>query len=80
MNLPLETRFNTCVIFGGTGFIGSHFALFVLKNNLASYIILADLLPLRPEFANHLLDPRLTVCKIDVRDSFKTWNLPDIAD
>jgi GlcNAc-P-P-Und epimerase len=76
VNLPLETRFNTCVIFGGTGFIGSHFALLLIKANLASHVILADLLPFRSEFANHLHDPRISVCKIDVRDNYKTWLLP----
>jgi GlcNAc-P-P-Und epimerase len=72
----LGTRFNTCVIFGGTGFIGSHFALFLLNNNLASHVILADLLPLRSEFVETLLDPRLTVCNLDVRDSYTAWDLP----
>jgi GlcNAc-P-P-Und epimerase len=76
VNSTLIPNFSTCVIFGGTGFIGSHFALYLLKEKLASHVILADLLPPRSEFAHHLLDSRLSVCKIDVRANFKTWLLP----
>jgi nucleoside-diphosphate-sugar epimerase len=76
VDLTLESRFHTCVIFGGTGFIGSHFALFLLRYNLASHVILADLLPLRSDFSINLLDPRLTVCQLDVRDNYARWPLP----
>jgi GlcNAc-P-P-Und epimerase len=36
-------RFGTCVLFGGTGFIGTHFARFLLDNDLARNIILVDI-------------------------------------
>jgi nucleoside-diphosphate-sugar epimerase len=35
----------TCVIFGGTGFIGSYYAEYYLRNQLFDRVILADLLP-----------------------------------
>lgn len=35
----------TVVIFGGSGFIGTHFAQYLLDNNIATHVVLADLIP-----------------------------------
>src|ERR1700756_1828441 len=39
----------TIVIFGGTGFIGSHFATYWLEQGLAEKVVLVDVAPLRSE-------------------------------
>jgi nucleoside-diphosphate-sugar epimerase len=56
---------NNCIIFGGTGFIGSHFAKYLITNNLVKYVYLADIRPIRPffEFDNN----RIKFVEIDVR-------------
>jgi nucleoside-diphosphate-sugar epimerase len=71
-----SSTFHTCILFGGTGFIGSHFALFLLRHNLSQSIILADLLPIRTSFAPHLSDSRICYVPLDVRTNYTTWNLP----
>jgi nucleoside-diphosphate-sugar epimerase len=76
VEFSFDSRFNTCVIFGGTGFIGSHLAMFLLRHNSATKVILADLSPPRPEFVTAFSDHRLEVCKLDVRDNYSTWSLP----
>jgi nucleoside-diphosphate-sugar epimerase len=40
-----------CVIFGGTGFIGSHFANYLIQNNLVDEVYLADIKPVRSFFS-----------------------------
>jgi nucleoside-diphosphate-sugar epimerase len=40
----------TVIIFGGTGFIGSHFTEYLIKNNLVDQVILVDLKPIRKFF------------------------------
>jgi nucleoside-diphosphate-sugar epimerase len=70
------TIFKTCILFGGTGFIGSHFASFLLRYNLADHVILADICPLRSAFKVALSDPRVSICRIDVRQPPDTWPLP----
>lgn len=82
--MPLNTQsliqsspiYRTCVLFGGTGFIGSHFALFLLQHNIASRIILADLYPIRNQFQSLLRDTRISYVQVDVRTSPDTWLLP----
>jgi nucleoside-diphosphate-sugar epimerase len=74
--MPFSTSYRTCVLFGGTGFIGSHFAIFLLRHNLARTIILADILPVRSPFSPHLSDPRVTFVNVDVRDDPSCWDLP----
>ena len=41
----MSVRYRTCVIFGGTGFIGINFAKYLREQQLAERIILADLRP-----------------------------------
>lgn len=38
--------YKICVLFGGTGFIGTHFARYLLKNEIAEKVFLADLQPI----------------------------------
>lgn len=42
-------KYQTCVLFGGNGFIGSHFAAHLLQNNLANEVILADVVKATPD-------------------------------
>ncbi|MYN29071.1 NAD-dependent epimerase/dehydratase family protein [Duganella levis] len=44
-------KYKTCVIFGGTGFIGSHLALHLLETGQAERIVLADIAPPRADFS-----------------------------
>lgn len=41
---------NNCIIFGGSGFIGSHFTHFLLTNNLALNIFIYDISPPESKF------------------------------
>ncbi|MFA6063788.1 MAG: NAD(P)-dependent oxidoreductase [Gallionella sp.] len=54
-----------CVIFGGTGFIGSHFAEYLLSNNLVDDVYLADIQPIRPIF--NLNTDKVHYVQLDVR-------------
>lgn len=67
----------TCVIFGGTGFIGSHVALFFADNGLAEDIVLVDIAPPRADF-------RFPECvryvRADVRQPIDDPALPAHAD
>ena len=40
------SAYKICVLFGGTGFIGTHFARYLLTNEIAEKVILADLQPI----------------------------------
>jgi len=71
-------KFDTCVVFGGTGFIGSHFARHLLSNGLARQVILADVAPKRADF--DLADPAIQHVAIDVRTPSQTWALPAKVD
>lgn len=71
-------KFDTCVVFGGTGFIGSHFARHLLSNGLARQVILADVAPKRADF--DLADPAIQQVTIDVRTPPQTWALPGKVD
>ena len=64
-----------CIIFGGTGFIGSHFALYLLSKKLVDQIYLFDLEPIRPFFDN--ADRRVHYLSGDVRIPINEGLLPD---
>lgn len=68
-------KFSICVIFGGTGFIGSHLAQYLIKHELAAEVILADIAPPRPSFT--FKEGRVHYVKVDVRQPIESWGLPD---
>ncbi|WP_026259254.1 NAD-dependent epimerase/dehydratase family protein [Uliginosibacterium gangwonense] len=74
----MAEKFRTCVIFGGTGFIGSHLALFLTTHHLAERVVLADIAPMRHDFE---FDLRLVeYVELDVRSSIDRWILPESTD
>jgi GlcNAc-P-P-Und epimerase len=78
---PLES----CVIFGGTGFIGTHFARFLLSNHLARNVILADIeAPNKQLWSNstrkELKDERVRYVPVDVCSPIQNSNLPTHAE
>lgn len=71
-------KWNTCIIFGGAGFIGSHFAKFLLNNGLVCRVILADIKPIRDDFN---FDPsQVSFVELDVRKPPSVWQLPTSVD
>lgn len=71
-------KFNTCVIFGGTGFIGSHLTKYLLSHDLVGQVVLADIRPIREDFN---FDPeRVSYVEIDVRKPVSEWKLPVSPD
>lgn len=71
-------KFETCVIFGGTGFIGSHLAKYLIRSGNANQVVLADIAPPRKEF--DLSDPAISYVELDVRKSPESWQLPEKVD
>jgi len=63
-----------CVIFGGTGFIGSHFAAYLINNNLVDEVYLADIRPTRPFFSFD--KTRIHFVELDVRKPIDAEALP----
>jgi GlcNAc-P-P-Und epimerase len=80
-----KLQFENCVLFGGTGFIGTHFARFLLAHNLAKTVTLADIeppnKPLWSAVARKALnDPRVRYLPIDVCSPISHADLPEHAD
>lgn len=78
-------QFGTCVIFGGTGFIGMHFARHLLSSGEADRVFLADMNPLDPvlwpdDVSNAVEAGKLSYVRVDVREPISSSNLPDRAD
>lgn len=71
-------KFKICVIFGGTGFIGSHLAAFLINNDLAEKVVLADIKPIRDDFSFD--SNRVDYQVLDVRKPVSEWVLPESAD
>lgn len=63
-----------CVIFGGTGFIGSHLAQLLINENLCDEVILADIMPVRADFSFD--ETRVKHINVDVRTPMDQWKLP----
>ena len=68
----------TAVIFGGSGFIGSHFSQYLLDNNIVQKIIIADIAPLDKNritelYSSYVTQGKITFHNVDVR---KEINLP----
>jgi nucleoside-diphosphate-sugar epimerase len=63
---------NTAVLFGGSGFIGSHFSQFLLYNNIVQKIVVADIAPLdenriTASYAFYVSQGKITFVNTDVR-------------
>lgn len=76
---------DTVVLFGGTGFIGTHLAQYLLERGLASRIVLADLNGPRQEvWATRLQEGLRTgaveFVRCDVREPVRDGSLPQSAD
>lgn len=74
-----------CILFGGTGFIGTHIARFLLSNNLVQHITLADVeAPGKPLWSAvtkaELLDPRVRYVTVDVCSPIRHGHLPESVD
>jgi nucleoside-diphosphate-sugar epimerase len=66
------------IIFGGTGFIGSHLSKFLLENSLVNDIYLVDLMPIKDEF--YLQLKSIHFIQLDVRKEIYHPNLPKNID
>ena len=58
----------TAVIFGGSGFIGSHFSQYLLDNNIVQKIVVADIAPLDKNRITELYSSYVTQGKIIFHD------------
>jgi GlcNAc-P-P-Und epimerase len=72
---------NHCIIFGGTGFIGTHLTQYLLRKGLADKIYLADLNPPRTaayarEFQEGLASGKVVYVHCDVRQPIPIGELP----
>lgn len=63
-----------CVIFGGSGFIGSHFAEYLINQNLVEEVYLADIRSTRPFY--NFDTTRIHHVQLDVRKPIDLQTLP----
>ena len=64
----------TAVIFGGSGFIGSHFAQYLLDNSLVQKVVVADIVPLDKNritdlYTSYVSKGQISFVDVDVRQS-----------
>lgn len=71
-------KIKTCVIFGGSGFIGSHLALHLINSEIVESIFIADIADKRADF--DIPSDKVTYIKLDVRDDILNGGLPDTVD
>jgi nucleoside-diphosphate-sugar epimerase len=79
------STFRVCVLFGGTGFIGTHFTRHLLANGATEQVFLADICPPKLEAWSQDLqreykNGRLRYAPVDVRKLIKHADLPSQAD
>lgn len=83
---PALSFIETVIIFGGTGFIGTHLTAFLLENFTKHQIIVADLRPfdstrfLPPIVAKALENGRVRYIPVDVRQPMTNAGLPNHVD
>ena len=80
MNLK---KSKSALIFGGTGFIGSFFAEYLLKNNIVSKIFLLDTEPINKKSCHYRKvkisqDNRIIYLNSDVRNSIKYLSIENV--
>lgn len=73
-------KYQTVILFGGTGFIGSHFARYLLENGVAEKCILSDIQPVRQELAPAEISNRLFYHQVDIREPIPLNDLPSQPD
>ena len=78
-------RANQAIIFGGTGFIGTHLTQHLLREDLAEEITLVDIVPPRNELyaatlQQGLRERRVKFCEWDVRNPIPVSLLPSDPD
>ncbi len=79
-------HYKNVVIFGGSGFIGAHFSIYFLDNNLAEKIVLADVEPPKyqnlPKRLKQLVDEgKINFIQADVRNALTdNTSLPKQVD
>lgn len=66
------------VIFGGSGYIGTHLATYLLENDLAEKVYIGDIEPLEDEFL--LNSDKVEYCQCDVRKSINEEIVDETAD
>lgn len=78
-------NFGNIVIFGGSGFIGSHLAIYYLDNHLTDHVYVADLVP--PQFSNlpsklkdYYNQGKIEYLHVDVRKPIYNDKLPSQTD
>ena len=81
----MNTGLKTAVIFGGNGFIGTHFAAHLLKHGIAQEVFLADIEPIGiarwPKELQELnASGKIKYVKLDVRKPIENRELPSHAD
>lgn len=70
-------KYNTVVIFGGAGFIGTHLVNYMYENELAEEIIIADI---QPSKSFLLQSDRIKHIRVDVRREIDTSKFPEGID
>jgi nucleoside-diphosphate-sugar epimerase len=66
----------TAVIFGGSGFIGSHFSQYLLDNNIVSKVVIADIAPLdemriTEKYLAYVKSGEISFIECDVRNKIR---------
>ncbi len=80
-----ELKFKNCILFGGNGFIGSHFANYLLERRIVDEIIIADINPVKPDLWPKTLQQtfsagKIKYIKLDVRQPLIHPDLPAQVD
>ncbi|HEX3099442.1 MAG TPA: NAD(P)-dependent oxidoreductase [Patescibacteria group bacterium] len=60
-----EPTYNTAILFGGNGFIGSNFAAYLLDNNIAKKVIISDFGTITPDMWPKSLQKKFAAGEVD---------------
>jgi GlcNAc-P-P-Und epimerase len=67
-----------CIIFGGCGFIGTHFAKYLISNSFFEYVFLVDIKPVPPTFDSEI--NQINYIYADVRNKIDPKIFPHQVD